>query len=71
MCDRVAFGGVRGVVFGSPYEKCYVDGVKSGWNRCTECDTTHEFGGYMEGWMLGTACSRGVRGIIERLGWWV
>lgn len=25
----------------------------------------------MEGWMLSTACSRGVRGIIKRLGRWV
>ena len=38
-------------------------------NRCTECDTTSKFGGYMEGWMLSTTCSRGVRGIIKRLGW--
>jgi len=61
----------RSGLFEIPYKKCYVLGVISRPNRCTECDTTRKFGGYMEGWMLSTTCSRGVRGIIKRLGWWV
>ena len=61
----------RSGAFEIPYKNCAASEVVSRANRCTEFDTTRGFSGYMEGWMLSTTCSRGVRGIIKRLGWWV
>ena len=61
----------RSGAFEIPYKKRAAVEVVWRANRCTERDTTRKFGGYMEGWMLSTTCSRGVRGITKRLGWWV